>query len=302
MVVDQAELEAVMDELSTNPIATDEEIRTYSILKMDNGTIEVRRGLGPNHGGNGSTTPENADRNLERDDNEDNGVSKQDSGTRDQDLTKKGNDPQTSDQAPRSGDTKYDIETEQSHVDQNEGWGILKVLENDGATQISKADKQNLSIKGEDRTYIDNPSPSTLPTPKTATQTSSNTDSKINGRGTDSWSAAELTTSPQSQDNPAREADPPRSGRRPDSPVQVERPSRRRAVPTGSPASRRPKPGHDGSGSPDPCPRGYVAPRRALLLRVRRDGRRRRGRLSVPIRTPGTGLCPPLRLKLGGSQ
>ena len=101
-VMEQDELEGVLDELSRDPMVANEEIRTYTISKLDDGTIEVRRGLPAKNGGNEPSTQDPEKSNQGKEDKEVSDTDEETKKAEEETLTKLGSDPQTSDHASES--------------------------------------------------------------------------------------------------------------------------------------------------------------------------------------------------------
>ncbi|KAF9783401.1 hypothetical protein BJ322DRAFT_1219765 [Thelephora terrestris] len=101
-MMEQDELEGVLDELSRDPMVANEEIRTYTISKLNDGTIEVRHGLPAKNGGNNPSTQDPGKSNLDKEDKEVSNADEETKKAEEETLTKLGSDPQTSDHASES--------------------------------------------------------------------------------------------------------------------------------------------------------------------------------------------------------
>ncbi|KAF9780857.1 hypothetical protein BJ322DRAFT_1112252 [Thelephora terrestris] len=100
--MEQDELEGVLDELSRDPMVVNEEIRTYTVSKLDDGTIEVRRGLPAKNGGDDPSTLDPEKSNQGKEDKEVSDTDEETKKAEEETLTKLGSDPQTSDHASES--------------------------------------------------------------------------------------------------------------------------------------------------------------------------------------------------------
>ncbi|KAF9783730.1 hypothetical protein BJ322DRAFT_1109578 [Thelephora terrestris] len=220
-VLNQEELEAVLGELADDPITQNEETRTYTIWKTEDGTIKAQLGLKTKDGGNEPSTQAHNESPLENTDKEVSGGMKITAEEQDQALTIKGSNPQAPDHMPRPMNTKNNTGDEGTYGKESEIQENVKHPGNKETRRQLEGSEHCASIKTAGPTYSEKSTPSPL-----TTQISANTDPKTNGRGGfKSCKCSALTATPQAQENPAREVRHQRYGCEPEVPVRVNVPS-----------------------------------------------------------------------------
>jgi len=194
------ELEAVLDELSVDPMMQEEDTRTYTIQRMTDGTVEVQRGL-IREPGNKSTGPPDHDASELEEANEYEKGNKKGLDVHEQTLlTRFGSDPQASDQAlddrglgERNSEvrTEADPEPNRQKVEQ-----CMDLLDRQEISQEIAA----ATIKAKEETHLE-----ASVTCNQETQESANTDPINNGQCSCGCSECpEITSQPlQSQPSPA---------------------------------------------------------------------------------------------------
>ena len=96
----QDELEAIIEKLMDEPLESKEDTRAYTIERREDGLVLIRSKAMPDNGLDGMSDPGSSRNELEGMDREDKGVSTETSASESSELTRLGNDPQPSDQAP----------------------------------------------------------------------------------------------------------------------------------------------------------------------------------------------------------
>ena len=114
----QEELEAILDDLTQNPMTNDEEpVRTYTIEKTAAGTVEVRPGWKFDNERERTLAQDSDSRNPEENDDAANEKSDGSAGDLQVRVTKNGSDPPPPDQAHNTDETYLSSQSQMDHMD-----------------------------------------------------------------------------------------------------------------------------------------------------------------------------------------
>ena len=166
------EMEAVLNDLSTNPIDREDSVRTYTIQRSTNGVVHVQAGLAHNENRKMSPATERPSTELKRKAERVSG-SEPNTSKRQDPLTAFGNDPPAPGPAPRTdGRVKVDPSKTgvEIHMDPLATIDTFGNIADNGENTENQQELSPQNIKDKERTHQSQPTDTPLP-PQTVVKT-----------------------------------------------------------------------------------------------------------------------------------